>query len=130
MEPILQLFAELKAKLDALSVQLADAQAAADQIAKESYDKGFLDGVASVPPNGDKLYTQAEADALVLAAVAPLTEQVAVLQVQVDGIPALIASEVAKAKEELKALMMAAYDEAQAAEGSLESGLKDKLAAL
>lgn len=125
---ILKLLTDLAATIEALKSQLVDAQAAVDQVAKESYDKGFADGVASVVvPPSDKIYSQAEADALVEAAVAPLKEQVSLLQAQVDGIPAQIEAAVSEAVAKLKADLKAAYDAAQAAEGEAESKFDELL---
>lgn len=70
--------------LNGLVAQLADAQAAADALAKAKYDEGFAAGVASVQTG----FTQADIDAAVKAAVDPLNAQVALLQASVDGIPA------------------------------------------
>lgn len=91
--------------LQGLQQQIADAQAAAEKLAKENYDKGFADGVLSVG-NGDKIYSQVEADALIAAAVTPLSEKVAALQVQVDGIPGLISDAVFKAKSDVLAAVL------------------------
>ena len=46
---ILEQLVALMASLNALQTQLADAQVALEVATKEAYDKGFVDGVASVP---------------------------------------------------------------------------------
>lgn len=87
---------------------IADANAAAEQIAKEAYDKGFADGVASVVPgNPDLKYTQADLDKAVADAVGPLNEKIVALQAQVDGIPGQIDAAVAQAKVDIKAQIKA-----------------------
>lgn len=64
----------------------------------EAYNQGVIDGKASVGGG----FTQADIDAAVAVAVAPLNEKVSALQAQVDAFPALIAEAVAAAKAELK----------------------------
>lgn len=123
---LLKLLQDLVAQLGALQAQLADAQAALDAAKKLSYDQGFADGVASLPPPppaSDKIFSQAEADALVAAAVAPLQAQVADLQSKVDGIPKLVADAVAA----LKADLLSKYEAAQAAESQVELDFKNLL---
>ncbi len=85
---LVTLLNNLIANITALQLQLADAQVSADALAKAKFDEGFAAGVASVTPAGG--FTQADIDAAVATAVAPLVAQVASLQVQVDGIPAQI----------------------------------------
>jgi outer membrane murein-binding lipoprotein Lpp len=92
---LIKLLNDLVASIEALKAQLADAQAAADALAKTKYDEGFAAGVASV----DKGFTQADLDAAVASAVAPLSEKIAALQSQIDGIPGQIQA----AKDEIKA---------------------------
>jgi hypothetical protein len=122
MENIIKLLNDLQASISSLQAQLSDAQAAVAQVAKENYDKGFADGVASVGP-GDKIYSQVEMD----AALQPLKDQVAALQVQLDGVPAQIEAAVAAGKAELKAELKAAYEAAQASESASESDFGSKL---
>lgn len=123
---IIKLLQDLAASVAALQAQLADAQAAADSIAKEAYDKGFADGVASVPTS-DKLYSQEELDAAIAAAVGPLNEKVAELQAQVDSFPAQIDQKVQEAVAALKADLLAKYEAAQADEGDLENSVRELL---
>lgn len=101
-------------------------------LAVSEYERGVADGKASVPPSGDKLYSQAELDEAISLAVSPLNEQVLALQGQVsalqgslDGVPAQIAQAVA----DLKASLLASYDEAQLAESSVETNFRNSLTA-
>ncbi len=122
MDNILKLLNDLQASISGLQAQLADAQAAVDQVSKEAYAKGFSDGVASVPVS-DKIFSQADMD----AALKPLQDQVASLQAQVDGVPSQIESAVAEAVAAVKAELKAAWDAEQASEGEAESKFGDLL---
>ncbi len=69
---------DLVTLLNGLVAQLADAQKAADDLAKTKYDEGFAAGVASMPPPSvDPLQVQLD------AAMA----QIASLQAQIEAIP-------------------------------------------
>jgi flagellar biosynthesis/type III secretory pathway protein FliH len=141
MDTILVNLKALVDAVEAMKVQLADAQAALDQVKAQGFDegkvvgleegkklgfdegyaKGFEDGKASVPPvTGDKIYSQEELDAAVKSAVEPLQAQVTELQAKVDGIPALLEEAVANAKAEVKAEFKAAWEASQAVEGEAE----------
>lgn len=80
MDPLKALFDAL----EALKVQLSDASA----LLKSEYDRGFADGVASVSVDPEKKFSQADLDAAVSAAVAPLQDQIAAMQAQIDGFDA------------------------------------------
>lgn len=95
---------DLLTLLNGLVAQLADAQKAADDLAKAKYDEGFAAGVASVGP-GDKLYSQAELDAKV-------AEAVAAVQVQLDG----VAAELEALKAAFAAFKAAELDKVKALE--------------
>lgn len=123
---IVKLLQDLAATIAALQTQLADAQAAAESIAKEAYDKGFADGVASVPVS-DKIYSQAELDAAVASATEPLHGQIAELQVKVSELEASIDQKVGEAVAALKADLLAKYEEQQVAESEGETGFKSLL---
>lgn len=92
---IVKLLSDLKASLDALSLQLVDAEAAA----KAAYDKGFADGVASVVVPGGP--TQAELDAA--------NEKIAALQAEIEALKAAseeaVVSAVLRIKEGAKAVI-------------------------
>lgn len=79
-------FSAIIAALADLQAKLADVSA----FAKEQYDKGFADGVASVVVDPEKKFSQADLDAAVSAAVAPLSEQIAAMQAQLDGVPQMV----------------------------------------
>lgn len=99
---LVKLLQDLAATITSLQAQLQDAQAALDASVKAGYDKGFSDGAASVvlPPASDKIFSQAELDQAVQAAVQPL-------QSQVDGIPALVDQKVLEAMVQFKADLLA-----------------------
>lgn len=125
---IVKLLQDLTASIAALQAQLVDAQAAADSIAKENYDKGFEDGVASVPPPvSDKIYSQAELDAAVAGAVGPLQEQIASLQEQVSAMQGQIDQKVADAVALVKADLLAKYKDLEVALQVAETGFEDLL---
>lgn len=115
----------LVANIAALQAQLADAQKAADDLAKLKYDEGFAAGVASVPvvPGG---FTQEQVDAFVAAAVAPLAEKIALLDAKVLELEAAVLAEAGKLVA-FKADLLAKYEEAQVAESAVETGFKDLL---
>ncbi len=106
-----------------LQTKLADAQAAADELAKAKYDEGFAAGVASVSGNADKIYSQAELDAKIAEAMLPVQEQVAALQAQVDGFPQMLADKMAEFKAELSAK----YQEMLVVENNAETGFAELL---
>lgn len=64
---------DLLALLNDLVLKLADVQKAADDLSKAKYDEGFAAGVASVV--SDKIYSQADVDAMVAEAVSKLQSQ-------------------------------------------------------
>jgi hypothetical protein len=80
---LVQLFQELLAKL-------ADARAALEAEKQASYDAGFAAGVQSVSGN-DKVYSQAEFDAKLAEALAPVLAQIESLKVEVAKASELVA---------------------------------------
>lgn len=132
---ILALFNAFKEQLAALQAALQDAQAASEQLAKEQYDKGFADGVASVPPPvNDKLYSQEELDMAIQSAMAPLQEQVSTMQGQIDNLSQRVIDlqngmDAAKAEaiSVFKAELLAKYQEQQVAETAGETGFEGLL---
>lgn len=121
---LVKLLQDLATSIAALTSQLADAQAAADASAKMAYDKGFADGVASVPPVTDKIYSQAELDAAVAGAVQPLIDQVAMLNDQVAAMQGQIDQKVAEAVAALKADLLVKMQALDADAAALEELLK------
>lgn len=115
---VIELLNGLVAQIQGLQQALVDAQAAVELVRKEAYDKGFADGVASVPVSGDKIYSQADLDKAVADAVGPLNEKIVALQAQVDGIPGQIDAAVAQAKVDIKAQIKTLL---QAEEADLEA---------
>lgn len=95
MVDLVKLLTDLKASLDALQVQLADAEAAA----KAAYDKGFADGVASVVPQPGP--TQADLDAA-LAKVAELEAALATAKAESE---AALAQAVSALKASFKSIL-------------------------
>jgi len=110
----------LLAALAAMQQQVVDAQALVDQ----AYQKGFADGVASVPtPVSEKIYTQEELDAKIQEALFPVNEKVAALEAEVALVPQKVAEGVAAFKAEL----LAKYNELQVAETATEVGFAELL---
>ena len=133
---IIALLQGLASKIAELQVALQDAQAAGDSIAKEAYDKGFADGVASQPPPVDDVtpFSQADIDAAVLAAVEPLQSQVSAMQSEMDALKLQVEElqlgiEAAKSEavSSFKAELLAKYEEQQVAESQGETGFGDLL---
>lgn len=114
---LLQKFQELFNLISSLQAQLADAQAALVAEKQASYEQGFAAGQAA--SGGDKIYSQAEVDAMLL----PLNEQIAALQAQVAGVPDQIAAAVAQAKAELKEQIKGLLAAQQASESASEAQL-------
>lgn len=95
---------DLLSLLNGLVAQLADAQKAADDLAKAKFDEGFAAGVASVPPPSDKIFSQAELDAAVAAAVAPVQAQLDGVVAELAGLKEAFAAFKAAELEKVKAL--------------------------
>lgn len=119
---LVSLLNNLVANIASLQAQLADAQKAADDLAKAKYDEGFAAGVASVQPS-DKIYSQAEVDAIVL----PLNEKIAALELAITDINATIPAKIAEAVAAFKAELLAKYEEQQVVETQAETGFKNLL---
>lgn len=120
---LLEQLVALVASIGELQQKLADAQAAADELAKAKFDEGFAAGVASVNVGSDKIYSQVELDAKIAEVVAPLDAKIVELQVKVDEIPSLIES----AKIDLKSELLEKFKAAQGAETELEKAFEDIL---
>jgi uncharacterized small protein (DUF1192 family) len=125
----LELLTSMVAQIGELQTALQDAQATADKLVKEAYDKGFADGVASVPPVGEDTtpFSQADIDAAVAAAVAPMNEQIVALQAEVEGLKAQIEQVKSEAVAAFKAELLAKYEEMQVVESQLETGFGEML---
>lgn len=120
---LLEQLVALVASIGELQQKLADAQAAADELAKAKFDEGFAAGVASVNVGSDKIYSQVDLDAKIAEVVAPLDAKIVELQVKVDEIPSLIES----AKIDLKSELLEKFKAAQDAETELEKAFEDIL---
>jgi len=118
---LMTLIQNILSNVESLKEQLADANAAIAIEKKASYDEGFAAGKVSVNPGGDPevKFTQADID----AAVAPLNEQLAALQTQVDNIPAQIDQAVVAFKADLAQK----YADLQVIENQVETGFADLL---
>lgn len=125
MEQLVELLNALKTTIESLSAQLADTKAALDvqvEAAKaEGYAKGFEDGKASVVGGG---FTQADIDAAVAAAIAPLTEKISVLEVQVVALQSEMETKILAGIEAFKAELLAQYESQQVVESTSETGFK------
>lgn len=110
--------------INELQAKLVDAEAAVAESAKVAYDKGFADGVASVPPPvSDKIFSQAEVDQMLADAVLPLQKKIEDLELVVAGVDQKIAEGVALVKADL----LAKYNELQVAETASEVGFAELL---
>ena len=88
--------------INELQAKLVDAEAALSESVKTAYDKGFADGVASVPPPvTDKIFSQAEVDAMLAEAVAPLQKKIEDLEAVVASVDQKIADAIIAFKADL-----------------------------
>lgn len=155
MENFLQLIASLQEVVTKMQEQSADFPAQLEQVRAEGVEEGkrsrdteiaefgaaerkagFDEGVASVPPCedcpdeppvSDKIYSQAELDAAITAAVSPLNETVSALQTEVDrlngelsGVDQKISDAIAAVKAEL----LSRYDATQEDDAAFRESLK------
>jgi hypothetical protein len=100
---LIQMLNGMVALISELQAKLADTQAALDEQIKIAYDKGYNDGVASipVPVPSDKIYSQEELDAAIAVAMEPLVAKIAELDAVVAGIDQKVADAVIAMKLEL-----------------------------
>lgn len=113
---------DLLALLNGLVAQLADAQKAADDLAKAKFDEGFAAGVASVPVS-DKIFSQADVDAL----LAPLQAQITDLQAQVLALQGSIDQKVSDAVAAVKTDLLQKYQALEVAIQDQETGFENLL---
>jgi hypothetical protein len=124
-----ELLKSLAAQIAELQGKLVDAEAAAASIAKENYDKGFIDGVASVPaaPEDTTPFSQMDLDAAVAAAIEPMAMEIAMLKEKVAMLEVEIQEAAAKAVAAFKMELMSKYEAQQVAETEGETGFKEML---
>jgi hypothetical protein len=122
---LIQMLNDLVLKISDLQAKLADAQMALDEQIKIAYDKGYNDGVASIPAPvpSDKIYSQEELDAIVQSALEPVNAKVAELEVIVAGIDQKVADAVAQ----MKADLMVKFQELKAKEDGIEVEFEELL---
>lgn len=120
-------------KAQVVSLELAQAEKLA-QVAKEEYDKGFAAGAASVVPGVDKIYSQADLDQAVAAAVAlvkaeleAVKAEAQAVKLELEALKAGLPQQLEAAKAEVKAEVLAKYKAAQEAESQLEKALEEEL---
>ena len=128
MDPLSKLLEDFKGLITSLQVQLADTQAALEAEKLISYNKGFADGVASVPV-GDpsKKYSEEELVAKVAEAVAPLQTQIDSLKADVEAVKAESDAKAAQAVSDVKAVLLQSYKDLEVAVQTVETGFEDKL---
>jgi len=121
MDTLLQFLNNLQGTIQELQAKLANAQAEAQNL----YNKGFADGVASVPvaPVNDKLYSQVEMD----AALADLKSQLASMQAQIDELKLAQDTAVNNAVSALKSSLAEKYAALMVVEQQAETGFADLL---
>lgn len=121
---LMSLVAAAKEALSAVEIEAMAAQVAMpEELAAEkqaSYDEGFAAGAASV--GSDKIYSQAEVDAMLAPLQAELDGVKAELEALKLDIDAKIEAAKADAVAALKAELKAKYDEQQVAEAQGETG--------
>lgn len=128
---IFALFEQLKATITDLQLKLADTDAAIVEAKKAAYDEGFAAGVASVViPPSDKIFSQEELDAAVMAAVAPVQASLDEALVKIADLETKVGEidmKVAEAVAAMKADLLVKYEEQQVAESVGEVGFADLL---
>lgn len=112
-----QMLVEAQSKVEALT----KLQTEIDAEKQAAYDEGFTAGAASI--GSDVVYTEAELQAKLAEAVAPLNTKVEELSAEVQLIPAKLD----EAKVSVKAELAAKYAELQVAESQIETGFGDLL---
>lgn len=129
MDSIQALFAalaELQTKIqDAQAALSAEFQAGAASRDEEvnALKARIAELEAQVPPVGDKIYSQAEVDAM----LAPLNQKISELQATVDAFPGVIEQKVNEAIAAFKAELRDKYMAQQTLESDSESGFMNLL---
>jgi hypothetical protein len=116
----------LQGQIVDLQSKLSDAQGELDKVAKESYDKGFADGVKSVPVS-DKVFNQAEVDAMLASAVGPLNEKISMLMAEIDLIKANVQIQIDQAVNDFKSELAEKYEAMLVVEKQAETGFAELL---
>lgn len=114
IQELLNSLPNLLATIEALKAQAADAAALVEMEKKSSYDLGFADGVKSVPVS-TKVYDQAEVDAMIEAAVAPIKADVDAKALEIETLKTKVAELEAapKVDPEMEAKLDAALKEVE-----------------
>jgi len=100
---------------------------------KASYDQGVADGKASMGNPSDKIYDQAEVDALLKPLQDSLVSkeaQISGMQAQIDQLSVDVDAKVAAAKKDMASQIKAAFDAQQASESASEQSLGSMLDSL
>ncbi len=132
IQDLLNQLPQLLATIEALKAQATEAAALVELEKAVSYQAGFEAGVASVPVS-TKIYDQAEVDAMVAAAIAPIQlmveegkAQIEALKMELEAakseIDSKISEAVAAATATFKAELLAQYEAQQVAESEGETG--------
>jgi hypothetical protein len=119
---------ELKLMANALSNSVSgfDAQIGAIQSALDA-ELAAGDETTEPTPVSDKIYTQADLDAAVNAAVLPLQGVITGLQQQINDLSAGMAGQIEEAVTKMKADIAAKYAEMQVVESQAETGFAELL---
>lgn len=115
------MFEQILLALAQLQQQVVELQANAAAKEQAKYDEGYAAGLAA--GGVDKIYSQAEADALVAAAILPLQDQINILAAEIEQLKLNQDAKVIEFKAQLKA----AYEAQQVAETEGETGFKGLL---
>lgn len=90
---IMELFKSMVAHVAQLQSQLQDAQSVLEQLKKQSYEQGVLDGKNSMAnPDNAKIYTKEEAEAMVANSTAELSAKVSTLEAELETVKSDLAT--------------------------------------
>lgn len=84
----------LKEKCAEVETKLADAAVAADELAKAKFDEGFKAGIESVAAPTDKVYTQADLDAKIAEALAPVQAELEAVKAELAAVKAEVEAKI------------------------------------
>jgi hypothetical protein len=107
----------------------SDMKSAVGQYGQEQYNKGWDEAMAQAGSSGstDKIYSEAEMNAIIAQTQAPLNDVIAQKQSIIDGIEGQVANAKAEALAAYKAELKVKLLEAQAAENAAESSFASLL---
>ena len=111
---LLKTLSEIVANVELVKVQLDQAKQEAELLVSQQ-------------PQNDKLYSQAELEAKIQEAIAPLQTQVSQLQIEIESIPAKIELAKIDAVAQFKSEFLEKYKAAQEQELQIENSIQELL---